>query len=186
MFATAEAIIDQAKHAFLSENFSVGFSVLRDCFDPEEITDKTILDMLCGKIGISVDGNDVEMSADIPVEEEYKEDIDSVLMPYRTLYQHGNNLLTVDNFYEINIGAYFPAEGNDSLKALINSKGKVVPVSEVALAAIDLNPIGSHMYVTNEGIYFLKENTKTLWDGISEKQNTIEDAIAVYKNITNL
>lgn len=117
---TPDYIIERAKDAFLSENFNLGFEILRDSFDDEEVSDETILDVLNGRIGIQVNGNDVQMSADIPVDEEYQDDINCVLLDYRTLYRHEKHgVLRIAGFIEIDFSNYFGAEGNNALKEII-------------------------------------------------------------------
>ncbi len=184
MFATAESIINSAKDAFISENFNIAFSSLRDCFDSEDVSDETLMDMFCGRIGVSIDGNNVEFGKEIPVDPEYKEDVDAVLLEYRCLYEDKNyGLLTVTGFIDLQIGGFVPAEDNQGLRELMEAKGTIIPASDSKLARAGIKRTGEYIYVSEKGIYFLSQNSKTLFIGISEKQNTIEDAVNIYKQI---
>lgn len=171
MFITAEGLIDQAKNLFLSERFDTAFEIIRDSFDENDISDETIMKFLKGEIGCKVDGDNVsfgENSDDIEIDEEYKEDVDSVLFEHRTLFKHEEfGLLIPNQYFKIGIANYLPAEENDLLRQLQAKLHTVVRVDDTLLRKANVTTWSDYMYIDDEGILFFSENDKTIIKEVS-------------------
>lgn len=180
---TVESVLNQAKYLFSSEQFNEGFLLLRESFDENDVSDETILSYLKGEIGASVDGSDVTFDKDIEVDEEYLEDINSVLADYRNLYRDENlGLLCLDSKVEFVVDHYIPAERNEPLELLKASKGRIVSTQNKALNQFKIATLAEFMLVHETGIYFLNRNEKML---VSEVSVIHEDIDSLLENFNN-
>lgn len=179
---TAESIFEQAKYSFLSERYDLGFEILRDCFDENEVPDQVILDFLNAKIGVQIDGDNISFGEEFPVDEEYKEDIDSVLFELRNLYKHSEfGILNVVKFLDIKLDDFHASGQNEALAELKASKGTVRKTNEFLLSKAGIVPWGSFMYVNDDGIYYLDMNSKTVIAEVAQVHTDIEHVVNQYK-----
>lgn len=129
MFSSSpESIIESAKYSFISEDFNTGFTILRGCFDENEVSNETIFSLLKGEIGYVVNEEGLFLSEDIEVPEEYKEDITSVLENYDFLTKVDDAIYQVRSAIEFDVSNY--ADTNDVVKAIKHFEGKLTSVSQ--------------------------------------------------------
>ncbi len=184
---TPTALLEQAKESFLSERFDIGFELIRECFDENDITDETILGFLRGEIGVKIQGNDVSFSEDIDVDSEYKEEIDSVLFEYRNFYKNQDgDLVYPSGFIPFKVNDYHHTGENKALQALIEAKNKLSPVNTFALNDYYITTLSDFMYITDDGIFFFDLNEKAVISEVSVVNDDIDIVINNFKKFNNL
>lgn len=180
MNITPEDIFQEAKNAYLSEKFDLGFSILRECFEDDEVSDETIINVLNAKYGVSFDNNDVQMNSDLPVDPEYKETLDSVLFDYQNILKDDTfGLITPTSFIPFNVNNFYPSECNTILKDIEKNKNKVSLPFVDLLSKLQIPCLGDFCFFNDKGVFFFKENRKTLFSEvtiINSDPNTVVDS----------
>lgn len=186
MFTTPEQIFESAKNLFLSDKYSQAFEVLRDCFDKEEVADKTLLDVLNGYIGYSVKDNDVQFGKEF-IDEEYSQEISEVLFEQRNFYRDEEfGVLNIRDFQSFKIDDFFAAEENELLRELKSVKGSLVPVKDLLLEKAGIRTWHDYMYLDSDGFYFFSDNDSTLIKEVSIIKTDISDVIKTYNDFYEL
>jgi hypothetical protein len=124
--------IQQAQHFFSSENFVGGFEILRNCFEESEVSNDTIFEVLKGKLGFNINGDNIEFDAKFIQEdeeqEEYAQLISEVLENYDFLIDIEHTKYQVNSSFEFDLSLI--ASTNDWIKELKSSEGTLVSKSD--------------------------------------------------------
>jgi hypothetical protein len=124
--------IQQAQLFFSSENFVGGFEILRSCFDESEVSDDTIFDILKGKLGFNINGDDIEFDVKFIQEDEeqseYSQLISEVLENYDFLIDISGTKYQVNSSFDFDLSII--ASTNDWIKELKANEGKLVSKSD--------------------------------------------------------
>jgi hypothetical protein len=126
MNASPEAIIEQTKHLFLSEDFSRAFLILRECMSPEDVPDKTIFDLLKGEIGYNVDGSNVDFDKKF-IDSDYSQEANEILENYDFLVEIDNLLFQVTSSFKFDLSKI--ASTNDWITNLKSSENTLISKS---------------------------------------------------------
>lgn len=182
--ATPEGIIESAKHHFMSEDFNRGFEIIRECFDENDVEDQTIFDLLMGKIGYSVEDNDVNFGEEF-INDEYTEEMSEILSAY-------DNILEInDENYEIIRSIDFSfshfAETSDFVTYLNENKSTLIPSStfkykkqmeEYGVSCLDLC---DYIYFDDNAIYMFREYTKANIGGITQVKTDVKVVVEKFE-----
>lgn len=139
-----ESVIEEAKHCFLSEDFSSAFNILRDCFSEDEVDKETILKIFKGELGYNVDENNNILLSEEFVKNEYKYEVSSVLENYDFLVNIDDDIYQVDGFLDININHY--SDINPWVKEIKESKDKLTKISDFKYSKEIVNLLSEHNY----------------------------------------
>jgi hypothetical protein len=189
--ATPESIVDHARHLFVSEDFSSSIAILRESFpDAKEVTDKTIISLLRGDIGIkSTSEGEVDISDEF-VDLEYQQLAKEVLDNYNFLIMINDKAFQVSHYYTFDLRTVYSK--NELILELTNNTGKLVDLSASSyvdsIRKIENEHDSFHDYLSNnhfatfvnKKIYFFNSYDKPLFDEICTFHDTHLDAISAY------
>jgi hypothetical protein len=194
--ATPESIVDHARHLFVSEDFSSSIAILRESFpDAKEVTDKTIISLLRGDIGIkSTSEVEVDISDEF-VDLEYQQLAKEVLDNYNFLIMINDKAFQVSNTYPFDLRSIH--SNNELILELKNKIGELVDLNKSnhaeSIRKIEKD-YGSFSYYlstsrfatsVNNKVYFFSSYNKPLFDEICTFYNTPLDAISAYDSAGN-
>ena len=122
MYASPEAIIEQTKHLFMSEDFSRAFYILRECMCPDEVTDETIFSLLKGEIGYKINGDNIDFGDEF-INKEYNQEIGEILENYDFIISIGDYLFQVYESFEFDLSKI--ASTNSWIAELKEKEGNI-------------------------------------------------------------
>jgi len=154
MFATPLSIIKQSQDLFLSESFAQAIAILRDCFNEEEVPTETIIQLLKGEIGYSIDGDNVLLGKEF-IDEDYAEEVSQILENYDFLIKIENVNYQVTNCFDFDLSKI--AVTHDYIKELNSLEDKLFCGKELTyfdeISSI-MNKLGHHNFVDAEFIMY--------------------------------
>lgn len=189
MNASPEAIIEQTKHLFLSEDFSRAFLILRECMNPEDVPDKTIFALLKGEIGYKADGNNVDFGKEF-INDDYSQEVNEILENYDFLVEVENLLFQVTSSFKFDLSKI--ASTNDWITDLKASEDTIISksnfkyfkeVSEIMMDAGYHDFYLSEYSLYHKGTFYLfKRYDHKLIQEISNIYNTPLEATKKYQS----
>ena len=169
---TPQALLNTCREYFLSERFSDAFEVMRECFDPEEVGNDVILQLLKGEMRIQpVYGSirDVELvPADLDDENsedaEYHQTAKEILENYDFLIRINDTVYQVAKATRFDLSLIVSA--NKLMNTFKEQEGEAIELKKWSFVddlekIADLEPsIGFHLYpyaVYFKGFFFMLE-----------------------------
>lgn len=126
MHMTPQAVVEQAKNIFMSENFSGAILILRDCMDEEHVSTETIVSLLKGETGYEA-GDDWINIDDKFIDEDYALEIAEVLENYDFLTEVDGVNYQIKSMFSFDLSEIAPT--NDWIQELKDSEDKLTLTS---------------------------------------------------------
>lgn len=179
---TPEGLIEKAKVLFMSEEFHVGFDLIRTNFE-SELTDQQIFQLLKGEIGYSFQGNDVFFDVSL-IDEEYSSQIKEILANYDNLICIDEELYEAKEFIDYNLLDF--ADTSDFVKYLNSNSETLIKIKDFpylkAMLKYDFHSFdfADYFYYNKNGIYFFQEFSKANIEEVCVVKDSIIDVINTF------
>ena len=174
---SAETIIEQAKDAFLSEDYLIAFNLIRESFEKEDLSNKDVSDLLNGFIGYSIvnndDGENVMFSVDY-IDADYKQEVSEVLIEQRTLKTINEELFMVTDYLPFDYNKL--AETNNLISFLKKHNNSFVKKDDIPFKHTLSDRFwqfddADYILIGEQGLYTYKENTQNIILHVSDTES---------------